>query len=61
MFIPKYWVQYKQCFKLLEIADNPYNTLSFEQATIKRYGWSNVIQIEAVAHVKVRVEEADQR
>ncbi|MGP9491104.1 hypothetical protein [Psychrobacter sp. AOP7-B1-24] len=56
MLIPKYWAQYKQRFDALATADR-----SSKQATIKRYGWSDISQAEALAHAKERVNEAHQR
>lgn len=56
MLIPKYWAHYNQCFKSSATVDNlP------KQATIKRYGWSDSSQAEALAHAKARVEEAHHR
>ena len=56
MLIPKYWAQYKQRFDAPATADR-----SSQQATIKRYGWSDISQAEALAHAKARVKEAHQR
>lgn len=53
MFIPKYWAQYKQRFDSAATASQ-----SSKQATIKRYGWSDVSQIEALNHARARVTEA---
>ena len=53
MLIPKYWAQYKQRFESLETPSK-----SSKQATIKRYGWSDVSQSEALNHAKSRVSEA---
>ena len=53
MLIPKYWAQHKQRFESLETSSNP-----SKQATIKRYGWSDVSQAEALSHAKSRVSEA---
>lgn len=53
MLIPKYWAQYKQRFNSPAV-DN----LSSKQATIKRYGWSDISQSEALKHAKSRVNEA---
>ncbi|WP_201589998.1 hypothetical protein [Psychrobacter fozii] len=61
MLIPKYWAQYKQRFELSETADNSSDDFNSKQATIKRYGWSDVSQVEALAHAKARVKEAHQR
>ena len=56
MLIPKYWAQYKQRFESLETASK-----SSKQATIKRYGWSDISQSEALSHAKARVDEAHKR
>ncbi|MGP5011540.1 hypothetical protein ACTXMP_05815 [Psychrobacter glacincola] len=56
MLIPKYWAQHKQRFESLETSSNP-----SKQATIKRYGWSDVSQSEALSHAKWRVSEAHKR
>lgn len=56
MLIPKYWAQHKQRFESQATA----NRLS-KQATIKRYGWSDVSQSEALNHAKSRVTEAHNR
>lgn len=56
MLIPKYWAQHKQRFESLETSSNP-----SKQATIKRYGWSDVSQVEALSHAKWRVGEAHNR
>ena len=56
MLIPKYWAQYKQRFDSLETS----NKFS-KQATIKRYGWSDISQSAALSHAKARVEEAHKR
>ena len=56
MLIPKYWAQYKQRFDS-KIA----NSITLKQATIKRYGWSDVSQNEALNHAKARVSEAHNR
>ena len=56
MLIPKYWAQYKQRFELRETPNKP-----SKQATIKRYGWSDVSQSEALSHAKARVDEAHKR
>ncbi|WP_350642864.1 hypothetical protein [Psychrobacter sp. HY3-MNA-CIBAN-0198] len=53
MLIPKYWAQHKQRFESLETSSK-----SSMQATIKRYGWSDVSQAEALSHAKSRVSEA---
>ena len=58
MLIPKYWAQYKQRFELSGTADNTSDTFNSKQATIKRYGWSDVSQAEALGHAKSRVSEA---
>ena len=56
MLIPKYWAQHKQRFELLETSSKP-----SKQATIKRYGWSDISQSEALSHAKSRVNEAHHR
>ncbi|WP_201502951.1 hypothetical protein [Psychrobacter cibarius] len=56
MLIPKYWAQHKQRFELSETSSKP-----SKQATIKRYGWSDVSQSEALSHAKWRVSEAHKR
>ena len=56
MLIPKYWAQHKQRFESLETSSNP-----SKQATIKRYGWSDVSQMEALSHAKARVDDAHER
>ena len=56
MLIPKYWAQHKQRFESLETSSNP-----SKQATIKRYGWSDISQMEALSHAKLRVNEAHHR
>ena len=61
MLIPKYWAQYKQRFELSETAENTSDMFNSKQATIKRYGWSDISQAEALAHAKSRVKEAYQR
>ncbi|PYE40093.1 hypothetical protein [Psychrobacter fozii] len=61
MLIPKYWAQYKQRFELSKMADNASDDFNSKQATIKRYGWSDISQVEALAHAKARVKEAHQR
>ena len=53
MLIPKYWAHYKQRFDAKTEFDN-----TKKQATIKRYGWSEVSQAEALIHAKARVIEA---
>ncbi|SLJ83903.1 hypothetical protein [Psychrobacter sp. DAB_AL43B] len=53
MLIPKYWAQDKQRFELRETPNKP-----ARQATIKRYGWSDISQSEALSHAKARVDEA---
>ncbi|MDN5892377.1 MAG: hypothetical protein L0H51_09480 [Psychrobacter sp.] len=52
MLIPKYWAQYKQRFELRETPNKP-----SKQATIKRYGWSDISQSAALTHAKARVDE----
>lgn len=66
MLIPKYWAQYKQRFEPVVDADNDSalnaNTAKkTKQATIKRYGWSDISQSDALAHAKQRVAEAHER
>jgi len=61
MLIPKYWAQYKQRFELSETAENTSDMFNSKQATIKRYGWSDISQAEALAHAKSRVNETHQR
>lgn len=56
MLIPKYWAQYKQRFESRETPNKP-----SKQATIKRYGWSDVSQSEALSHAKLRVNDAHKR
>lgn len=56
MLIPKYWAQHKQRFESLETFSKP-----SKQATIKRYGWSDISQMEALSHAKSRVNEAHHR
>ncbi|MGP5134286.1 hypothetical protein ACTXKV_08595 [Psychrobacter cibarius] len=56
MLIPKYWAQHKQRFESLETSSKP-----SKQATIKRYGWSDISQMEALSHAKSRVNEAHHR
>ncbi|PWK06220.1 hypothetical protein C8D84_11839 [Psychrobacter immobilis] len=56
MLIPKYWAQHKQRFESLETSSKP-----SKQATIKRYGWSDISQMEALSHAKWRVSEAHKR
>ena len=56
MLIPKYWAQHKQRFELLETSSKP-----SKQATIKRYGWSDISQSEALSHAKARVDDAYER
>ena len=56
MLIPKYWAQYKQRFESRETPNKP-----SKQATIKRYGWSDVSQSEALSHAKLRVNYAHKR
>lgn len=65
MLIPKYWAQYKQRFET-SIGAHSSSSLNKDpskksQATIKRYGWSDVSQSEALAHAKQRVAEAHER
>ncbi len=56
MLIPKYWAQHKQRFDSAATASQ-----SSKQATIKRYGWSDVSQSDALKHAKGRVAEAHNR
>lgn len=56
MLIPKYWAQYKQRFTSLATANS-----GSKQATIKRYGWSDTSQAEALTHAKARVTDAHSR
>ena len=56
MLIPKYWAQHKQRFELRETPNKP-----ARQVTIKRYGWSDISQMEALSHAKSRVNEAHHR
>ena len=56
MLIPKYWAQHKQRFESLETSSKP-----SKQATIKRYGWSDISQMEALSHAKARVDDAHER
>ena len=56
MLIPKYWAQYKQRFDA-KIASSS----TLKQATIKRYGWSDSSQAEALLHAKARVVEAHEQ
>lgn len=56
MLIPKYWAQYKQRFdSKTEFNESP------KQATIKRYGWSDISQEAALVHAKERVANAHSR
>ena len=61
MLIPKYWAQYKQRFDSQVKVDNASDTLKSKQATIKRYGWSDISQSDALKHAKGRVAEAHNR
>ncbi|WP_435950440.1 hypothetical protein [Psychrobacter sp. DM8] len=56
MLIPKYWAQHKQRFESKVTASQ----LS-KQATIKRYGWSDISQSNALEHAKARVAKAHKR
>ncbi len=56
MLIPKYWAQHKQRFDSKAAISS-----TIKQATIKRYGWSEISQVEALAHAKERVAEAHSR
>ncbi len=53
MLIPKYWAQHKQRFDSKSASSS-----TLKQATIKRYGWSDVSQADALSHAKARVDEA---
>lgn len=61
MLIPKYWAQYKQCFKASSTVDNAPDTFHSKQVTIKRYGWSDSSQEAALVHAKERVANAHSR
>lgn len=56
MLIPKYWAQYKQRFD----SKTEFNETS-KQATIKRYGWSDISPEAALVHAKERVANAHSR
>ena len=56
MLIPKYWAHYKQRFDA-KIASSS----TLKQATIKRYGWSDISEADALIHAKARVDEAHKR
>ena len=56
MLIPKYWAVYQQRFDKVDAM-----TQNKRQATIKRYGWSNISHTEALTHAKERVTEAHKR
>lgn len=56
MLIPKYWAQYKQRFD----SKTEFNNAK-KQATIKRYGWSDISQTDALNHAKARVTDAHNR
>ncbi len=56
MLIPKYWAQYKQRFDA-KIASSS----TLKQATIKRYGWSDISEADALIYAKARVDEAHKR
>lgn len=56
MLIPKYWAQYQQRFdSKTEFNKSP------KQATIKRYGWSDISPEAALVHTKERVANAHSR
>lgn len=56
MLIPKYWAQHKQRFDSKTGISN-----AKKQATIKRYGWSDISRSDALEHAKARVAEAHNR
>ena len=56
MLIPKYWAHYKQRFDAKTEFDN-----AKKQATIKRYGWSDKSQNDALLHAKARVADTHNR
>lgn len=56
MLIPRYWAQHQQRFKSSVTSDG-----AVKQATIKRYGWSDISRSDALAHAKSRVNEAHER
>lgn len=56
MLIPKYWAQDKQFFESKTAGSNVK-----KQATIKRYGWSDISQAKALSHAKKRVIDAHNR
>jgi|26BtaG_2_1085354.scaffolds.fasta_scaffold02696_6 hypothetical protein len=56
MLIPKYWAVYQQRFDKVDA-----KTQNKRQATIKRYGWSDMSHAEALSHAQSRVAEAHKR
>jgi hypothetical protein len=56
MLIPKYWAVYQQRFDKVDA-----KTQNKRQATIKRYGWSDISHAEALNHAQSRVAEAHKR
>ncbi|WP_435980143.1 hypothetical protein [Psychrobacter sp. DM4] len=56
MLIPTYWAQHKHRFNSPAKANQP-----SKQATIKRYGWSDISQSDALEHARLRVAEAHKR
>ncbi|CAM4056520.1 hypothetical protein PSAR109036_06765 [Psychrobacter arenosus] len=56
MLIPKYWAVYQQRFDKVDA-----KTQNKRQATIKRYGWSDKSQAEALVHAQSRVANAHKR
>lgn len=59
MHIPKYWAHYKYLFDAQ--SNDGSGSRVFKQATIKRYGWSDTSQSDALTHAKSRVAEAHKR
>ncbi len=56
MLIPKHWAQHKQRFDA-KIASSS----TLKQATIKRYGWSDISEADALIHAKARVANVHKR
>lgn len=56
MLIPKYWAVYQQRFDKVDA-----KTQNKRQATIKRYGWSDISHDAALSHAQSRVAEAYKR
>ena len=56
MIIPKYWAVYQQRFDKVDA-----KTQNKRQATIKRYGWSDISHDAALSHAQSRVAEAHKR